>query len=71
MAAASDADPFLQLADYFQVRNFGFNMLESVSKTGSALAPLVVDLGGQVGVMMMTILMMVVVEVMGLLLLHK
>ena len=52
-------------------------MLESVSKTGSALAPLVVDLGGQVGVMMMlmpmTILMMMMmmVEVMGLLLLHK
>ena len=34
---------------YCQVRNFGFNMLESISKTGSALAPLVVDLGGQVG----------------------
>ena len=32
-----------------QVRNFGFNLLESISKAGSALAPLIVDLGGQVG----------------------
>ena len=38
-----------QHCSYSQVRNFGFNMLESISKTGSALAPLVVDLGGQVG----------------------
>lgn len=30
-----------------EVRNFGFNLLESVSKTGSALAPFVVDLGGE------------------------
>jgi len=34
-----------------EVRNFGFNLLESISKAGSALAPLVVDLGGQVAVL--------------------
>merc|ERR1719234_144387 len=34
-----------------EVRNFGFNLLESISKTGSALAPLIVDLGGQVAVL--------------------
>ena len=44
-----------QHCSYSQVRNFGFNMLESVSKMGSALAPLVVDLGGQVGVIMILI----------------
>ena len=28
-------------------RNFGFNFLETISKCGSALAPFVVDLGGE------------------------
>ena len=31
-----------------QVRNCGFNMMESISKAGSAIAPQIVDLGGQV-----------------------
>ena len=33
---------------FVQVRNCGFNMMESVSKAGSAIAPQIVDLGGQV-----------------------
>lgn len=29
-------------------RNFGFNLMDSISKTGSALAPFVVDIGGEI-----------------------